>query len=80
MTPNVRLQSGDQLLIGVNLSTDDGATFNASLTGYPHDSGALRAAPAALRGALLIRLHGIALWLRRLPIRPRPAHHQEGVR
>jgi predicted NAD/FAD-binding protein/DUF1365 family protein len=70
----------EQLLIGVNLTTDDGATFNASLAGYPHDSGALRAAPAALRGALLIRLHGIALWLRRLPIRPRPAHHQEGVR
>ena len=71
---------GDQLLVGVNLTTDDDATFNASLTGHPHDSGALRAAPAALRGALLIRLHGIALWLRRLPIRPRPAHHQEGVR
>ncbi len=25
-----------------------------------------------LRGALLIRLHGIWLWLRRLPVRPRP--------
>ena len=24
-------------------------------------------------------MHGIWLWLRRLPIRPRPAHHQEGV-
>jgi len=70
----------DQLLISINLATDDGATFHASLTGYLHDTGALRAAPAALRGALLIRLHGIALWLRRLPIRPRPTHHQEGVR
>ncbi|MEO7060022.1 MAG: DUF1365 domain-containing protein [Lapillicoccus sp.] len=27
-----------------------------------------------------IRLHGIFLWLRRLPVRPRPSHHQETVR
>jgi DUF1365 family protein len=26
-----------------------------------------------------IRLHGIRLWLRRLPVQPRPAHHQEAV-
>ncbi|KRC45030.1 dehydrogenase [Nocardioides sp. Root224] len=75
---------GDQLVISVNLTTDDGARFSASLTGHrtaEHSRReALRAAPAALRGALLIRLHGIALWLRRLPIRPRPDHHQEGVR
>ncbi|GAA4706316.1 FAD-dependent oxidoreductase [Nocardioides conyzicola] len=68
------------LLISVNLTTDDGATFNAALTGHRSDTSALRAAPATLRGALLIRAHGIALWLRRLPIRPRPDHHQEGVR
>ena len=41
--------------------------------------GPLRAAPAALRGTLLIRAHGIWLWARRLPVRPRPDHHQEGV-
>ena len=70
----------DELLISVNLTTDDGATFNASLTGHRSDTSAVRAAPAALRGALLIRAHGIWLWLRRLPIRPRPDHHQEGVR
>ena len=27
----------------------------------------------------LIRAHGIWLWVRRLPVRPRPDHHQEGV-
>lgn len=27
-----------------------------------------------------IRLHGIFLWLRRLPVRPRPSHRQEAVR
>ncbi|MDU0314772.1 DUF1365 domain-containing protein [Phycicoccus sp. M110.8] len=26
-----------------------------------------------------IRLHGIRLWLRRLPVQPRPPHHQEAV-
>jgi uncharacterized protein len=70
----------EKLVIGVNLTTDDGATFNASLSGHRSDTSAVRAAPAALRGALLIRAHGIALWLRRLPIRTRPDHHQEGVR
>ncbi len=64
----------------VTLTTDDGARFSASLSGTRSDRGPLRAAPAALRGALLIRLHGVALWLRRLPVRPRPDHHQEGVR
>ena len=70
----------ERLLVSVGLTTDDGATFNASLSGNRTDTGALRAAPAALRGALLIRAHGIWLWLRRLPIRPRLDHHQEGVR
>ena len=42
-------------------------------------AGRSRAAPAAMRGAALIRTHGIWLWLRRLPVRPRPDHHQEGV-
>ncbi len=70
---------GDRLRIAVTLRTDDGTRFNASLTGTRSSHGPWRAAPAALRGAALIRIHGIALWLRRLPVRPRPAHHQEGV-
>jgi uncharacterized protein len=71
---------GRRLLVAVALTTEDGATFTASLSGHRTDHGPWRAAPAALRGAALIRLHGAALWLRRLPIRPRPAHRQEGVR
>ena len=70
---------GDDLTIVVNLTTDDGDRFNASLTGHHHDTSPLRAAPAALRGSILIRVHGIWLWLRRLPVRQRPQHHQEGV-
>lgn len=58
-----------QLRLAVGLRTDDGARFDAGLTGVP-------AAPpllplAGLRGAALIRVHGIALWLRRLPVQPR---------
>lgn len=53
--------------------------FSASLTGTRTTDGPLRAAPAALRGSLLTRAHGIWLWLRRLPIRPRPTHQQAAV-
>ena len=65
--------------MAVTLHTDDGAAFSASLNGVPSSHSPLRAAPAALVGALQIRMHGIWLWLRRLPVRPRPPHHQEGV-
>ena len=70
---------GERLHVAVTLHSDDGAAFSASLTGVPTDRSPLRAAPASLVGALQIRMHGIWLWLRRLPVRPRPAHHQEGV-
>jgi uncharacterized protein len=70
----------DRLQIAVTLHTDDGAVFSASLSGVPTTTSPLRAAPAALKGSLLIRLHGVWLWARRLPIRSRPRHpHQEGV-
>jgi predicted NAD/FAD-binding protein/DUF1365 family protein len=70
---------GERLEVAVTLHPEDGSTFSASLTGVPTDHGPLRAAPAALLGALQIRVHGIWLWLRRLPVRPRPRHDQEGV-
>ena len=70
---------GERLTIAVTLHSDDGAVFSASLTGTRTTDRAWRAAPAALRGSLLIRAHGIWLWARRLPIRPRPKHRQEGV-
>jgi DUF1365 family protein len=70
--------NGDRLDIAVALDTDDGATFSASLSGRRSDITPLRAAPAAIRHALLIRMHGVWLWLRRLPVQPRPTHDQEG--
>jgi DUF1365 family protein len=78
---------GERLQVAVTLRTDEttgGEVFSASLTGRRSTrsgrAGVLRAAPAALRGSLLIRAHGIWLWARRLPVRPRPTHTQEGVR
>lgn len=68
------------LQIVVELTSDDGARFSAALRGRRTRTSPLRAAPATLRGSVLIRVHGIVLWLRRLPVRPRPAHSQEGVR
>jgi uncharacterized protein len=75
---------GRTLEIAVRLTTDAGEVFSASLKGVeptiPTSREVRRAAPAALRGSAMIRAHGIALWARRLPVRPRPEHvPQEGV-
>ena len=70
----------DRLHVAVTLHTDDGASFSASLSGERTSIGALRAAPATLRHTVLIHLHGLVLWTRRLGVRPRPVHpRQEGV-
>jgi DUF1365 family protein len=66
---------GDQLLVSVTLHTDDGAWFSASLAGRRTGTSPHRAATEALRASVLIRLHGIALWMRGLPVQPRPAGH-----
>jgi len=71
---------GDDLLIAITLHTDDGATFSASLAGRRTTASARRAAPAAIRGAALIRMHGIWLWLRRLPVQPRPDQRSQDDR
>ena len=89
-------EPGERLDIAVALHTDDGAVFSAALRGVSTSSTGLQdrrrlrgsslsrpsrsTALLGLRDTALIYAHGIALWLRRLPIRPRPAHHQEGVR
>ncbi|MFL6108183.1 MAG: FAD-dependent oxidoreductase [Marmoricola sp.] len=71
---------GEALTICVRLVTGAGDVFDASLRGHAAGTAAWRAAPAAIRGAALIRMHGVRLWARRLRIQPRPVHHQEGVR
>ncbi|MBZ5736001.1 DUF1365 family protein [Nocardioides sp. TRM66260-LWL] len=71
----------DALTVAVTLTTDDGARFSASMHGrrVTHAPPVRRAALAALRGSLLIRAHGIWLWLRRLPVQSRPSHAQPHV-
>lgn len=68
--------------VGITLETP-GYSFTASVHGRPaHDGGprwsdTVRAAPAALLTAVLIRVHGVWLWARRLPVQPRPDSHPE---
>ncbi|OLT55730.1 dehydrogenase [Corynebacterium sp. CNJ-954] len=63
--------------VGITLRVGD-YSFAASVRGAPVHDGAprwldtARAAPAALVTAVLIRVHGIWLWARGLPVQPRP--------
>ncbi|EFQ83493.1 hypothetical protein HMPREF0063_11155 [Aeromicrobium marinum DSM 15272] len=57
------------------------AVFGATLRGVPRPASPRRVAAAILkyplmtqRTSLLIRVHGVWLWLRRLPVVPRPPH------
>lgn len=77
----------DRLSLTIALHQDDGRTFTASLAGRRvgrYTTGralgyALSLVPQRMR--FLIQRHGIALWLRKLPVVPRVPHvPQEGVR
>jgi predicted NAD/FAD-binding protein/DUF1365 family protein len=72
---------GEHLDVAITLRTDEGARFSARLSGTRTADRlvAWRAAPAGIRGAFLIRMHGVWLWARRLRVQPRPHHHQPGV-
>ena len=72
---------GDTVAVSITLQHTSGPAFTASLTGYPVPGRPpLRAALSAHVGSARIRIQGIGLWLRRLPVRPRPHHtRQEGV-
>jgi DUF1365 family protein len=71
----------DRIDVAVTLHTADGQPFSARVSGERVEAPAgWRHAGAALRGSALIRVHGIWLWARRLPVHSRRPHHQEGVR
>jgi DUF1365 family protein len=60
------------------------AVFSATFRGAPRRATAGRLAKLLItmplmthRTSLLIRIHGVWLWIRRLPIVPRPAHAQQ---
>jgi uncharacterized protein len=82
--------AGDELRVAITLTRpgDDGdrVVFRASLEGAPDPAepsflaGSLCRPAAGLRAMALIRLQGIRLWLKHLPVMPRPvAPVQEGV-
>lgn len=77
----------DMVAATVILRRDDAVAFSATFRGRPEPATRLALARLLLREPLmpqrvsaLIRAHGIWLWLRRLPVQPRPHHNrQEGV-
>jgi predicted NAD/FAD-binding protein/DUF1365 family protein len=76
-----------EVRVGITLSRDGQTVFGAELEGTPTPATPHAVARRALRTPLmphrvsaLIRAHGVWLWLRRLPLVPRPVHHpQKGV-
>lgn len=88
----VRLALGpDRVLVAVRLEREGQAVLSASVTGTPRAatrSALLTTAASHLlmtyRVTALIRWHGVRLWLRRLPVVPRPhpisTHTEEAVR
>jgi uncharacterized protein len=80
-------EPGDRLAISVTLRQHGVAALTATVVGTRRPATPTALARMLLRHPLvtqrtsaLIRRHGIALWLRRLPVIPRPRHTpQEGV-
>lgn len=78
----------DRVRVRVALSRDGKQVFGASFDGVPRPATRRAVLAAAVRIPLmpqrvsaLIRLHGLWLWARRLPVLKRPAHPvQEGLR
>ena len=76
----------ERLSLSIVLCRGGRAVFTATLTGRPHGAAtpgrvlAHAATGAAVRVRALIQRHGLALWLRRVPVVPRRPHvPQEGV-
>lgn len=74
----------ERVLVSVNLHQEDELIFSASFAGSPVPATGLNRLRAAVRTPLAtwqtmlrIRLHGIWLWLRRLPVVPRPEHEKQ---
>ena len=77
----------DTVGVAIRLRVRDEPLVTATVTGTPRPATTSAVARSALRHPLmtqrvsgLIRVHGIWLWLRRLPVRPRPETSLESVR
>ncbi|MET0188265.1 MAG: DUF1365 domain-containing protein [Pseudonocardia sediminis] len=77
----------DRLAVSITLRQNDSIALTATLAGCRRPATTREVLRTVLRRPLvtqrtsaLIRRHGIALWLRRLPVVPRPTHRpQKGV-
>lgn len=87
-TYGVRMHlDADRVAVTVALDRDGERVLTATTTGAIRQASraavvrtALRHLPMTWRVTALIRLHGVWLWARRLPIQPRSPHHQEDLR
>lgn len=87
-TYDVRMHlDADRVAVTVALDRDGERVLTATTTGAIRQASraavvrtALRHLPMTWRVTALIRLHGVWLWARRLPIQPRSPHHQEDLR
>ena len=78
----------DKVSSSVVLRQDAEAVFSATFRGTPRPATRRRLTGLIVkkpfmthRTSVLIRIHGVWLWIRRLPVVPRPAHEpQEGTR
>ncbi len=77
----------DRVAVSVTLHHEGSRVFSAAFAGHPEPATrtaliryVLRYPLMPQRVSALIRFHGLRLWLRHLPIQPRPRHDpQEGV-
>lgn len=79
-------EPGERLRLQVVLERAGHEAFTAGVTGHALPATvrtvlrlALTRPPEPLAVSARIRWHGLRLWLRRVPVQPRPAHHQEAV-
>lgn len=77
----------DRVVVSIRLDRGGRTVLTASATGTPVPATSPALLSVAARHLLmpqrvtaLIRWHGIRLWLKRLPVMPRPRHSQEAVR
>lgn len=79
--------SASRVSVAVSLTRDGQQVLSTAVWGTPRPATtaavgrlALRHPLMPLRTTALIRLHGIWLWARRLPVQPRPAHDGRSLR
>lgn len=79
------LIDGKKVVVSVNLYQNGALVFSASFTGEQLEASIknrvaayIRTPFSTLQAMTRIRVHGIWLWLRRLPVIQRPAHPKQG--